>query len=182
VRFRCASARGAHTHALPGGRSTGALGRMTTWRTWLWMIALAALGPALLWASPWGPARTLGDAVWWFVVGYPAWLILSVVWLAPGIVLARRFALSLFWVVPVSAVTIQLLWDGISHWPPSRWWLPFHPGPGRPIPGGYLFGYPIEAWHDYLYSLWPRSFLALIAAACLVAIRSIRPNSRWSGP
>jgi hypothetical protein len=53
--------------------------------------------------------------------GYPAWFLLSLIWLLPGIALSRRFALSPLWVVPTTAVIIQITVEAISHWPPTRW-------------------------------------------------------------
>ena len=70
---------------------------MFGWRTSLWMMSLAALGPTLLWASPFGPARNAAVAVQLFFYGYPAWLLLTFLWLTPGLLLAKRVGFHLWW-------------------------------------------------------------------------------------
>lgn len=148
------------------------LARMHRWYTWLWMLASAAIAPALLWASPFGPARDLQSAVYLLLHLYPAWLILTIIWLIPGIVIARRFALSLWWTLPMTAVMIQFLFGAIFHWPPSRWW----PGVilGRtPVPTGYAFGYAVEAWRGYFFSLWAQCFVASVSVLSFLAIEML---------
>jgi hypothetical protein len=155
--------------------------RTIRWRSLLGRIAVVGLVLSLLYASPFGPARDLLSAIHWFVFGYPAWLLFSIICLVPGIVLSKRFALNPFWVLPGVAVAIALSIDGLRHWPPTRWWPTMVVGQ-FPIPSRYVLGYSIEAWRGYLYSLWPNTFMALVAAVSfLLALRFLRPNSRWSG-
>jgi hypothetical protein len=147
----------------------------TRWRTSLWLIAVAALALSLIYASPFGPARDLESAVRWFVFGYPAWLLLSIIWLLPGVAASKRFALNPLWVLPSLAVAIDLSIEGFTHWPPTQWWPTIIVG-RMPIPSGYIMGLPIEAWDGYLYSLWPNAFMALVAAVSfLIARRLVRP-------
>jgi hypothetical protein len=147
---------------------------MSSSRTWFWRIAVAALGPTLLNASPWGPARTI-EAAARLLLLYPAFLILAIVWLVPGIAAAMRFHLPLWLAGPVSAIAVEIARAGIIHWPPSRWWPTIITG-GVPLPTGYLFGYPIEAWDGYLYSLRAGCLEAFVAALTLLAVEAVRPN------
>jgi hypothetical protein len=117
---------------------------MNIWRKWLWMIALAALGPTLLYASPRGPARNAEAAARWLLL-YPAWFLLSIAWLVPGICLATRLRLRVWITIPIVAVLIEVVRSGITHWPPSRWW-PTNITGGIPEPTRNLFGYGVEAW------------------------------------
>jgi len=163
-------------------RSAARLGHPYRWRTLLWLIPLAAVGPSLLWASPFGPARDLASAARWLVYGYPAWFLLSVIWLLPGIALSKRFALKPLWVLPLTAVLVQLVIGGVAHWPPTRWWPLFIAGQ-MPVPSAYVLRVPVEAWYGYLFSLWPKTFMALATAVSfLIALQFVRPNNRWSRP
>ncbi len=144
------------------------------WSTSLWLIAAAALVLSLIYASPFGPARDLGSALQWLVFGYPAWLLLSLIWVLPGVAASKRFALNPLWVLPSLAAAIDLSVESFTHWPPTRWWPTFIVGQ-MPIPSGYILGLPIEAWDGYLYSLWPNAFMALVAAVSfLIARRLVR--------
>jgi hypothetical protein len=163
-----------HGDAVPR-RSTLALGRMHRWRNWFWMIALAAVGPTFLYASPWGPARNIEAAARWLLL-YPAWLLLSIVWLVPGILLATRARSPFFWlIIPIVAELVEVTRSGITHWPPSYWWPNIVIG-GTPQPSGYLFGYGVEAWEGYMFSLRPGCIEALAAALLLVAVNKVHPN------
>jgi hypothetical protein len=147
--------------------------RAPPWRTSLWLIAAAALVLSLLYASPFGPARDLKSAIRWFVLGYPAWLLLSVIWLLPGVALSKRFALNPLRVLPALAAVIELLIGGFTHWPPTRWGATIIVGQ-IPVPPRYVLGFPIEAWNAYLYSLWPNTFMALVAAiSFVIALRFV---------
>jgi|SRR5450432_549708 len=147
------------------------------WRKLLWPTLVAALGPTLWWASPFGPAKDIVGVIRW-LAGYPLWLIASTVWLAPGIVLGKRFGLTPVWLLPCSAGLIEALISGISHWPPTRWWPVILTG-GIPKPSGFVFGIPIEAWYGYVYSLWSITFTAMVAGlSFLVAVRFVRSNHR----
>src|SRR3982751_4369410 len=99
-----------------------ALGHMHRLRTWAWLLPVAALAPALLWASPFGPARDSASRLQLLVYGYPAWLVLTAVWLVPGLLLAKSLKWKMWYVVPLVAVLIQLSISAVAHWPPSRWW------------------------------------------------------------
>src|SRR6267154_4754891 len=72
----------------------------TRWSTSLWLIAVAALALSLIYASPFGPARDLESALRWLVLGYPAWLLLSILWLLPGVAASKRFEMNPLWVLP----------------------------------------------------------------------------------
>ncbi len=147
----------------------------TRLRTSLWLIAAAALSLSLVYASPFGPARDFKSAVRWFVFGYPAWLLLSMIWLLPGVAVSKRYALNPLWVIPSLAIVIDLSIESFTHWPPTQWWPTFIAGQ-MPIPSGYILGLPVEAWNGYLYSLWPNAFMALVAAVSfLTARRLVRP-------
>lgn len=126
------------------------------WRTWIWLIAIAAVGPTILWASPFGPARDLEHAAM-LLLAYPYWFLFSLVCLVPGVTLVRRFALSDLWVLPCTAVLVEITIGAVRHWPPTSW------GPAEiefigPTPP------PINHWYFYLYSLWPDAFMALVSA------------------
>ena len=145
-----------------------ACGAMTKWRTWTWLIAIAAVGPTLLYASPFGPARDLPHAGL-LLLAYPAWFLWSIVWLVPGIVLVGRFAVGEWWVFPSAAVVVDVSISAVRHWPPTNW------GPAAvifisPTPP------PINHWHFYLYSLWPGAFYALTSALALLAAHRIFPR------
>jgi hypothetical protein len=145
---------------------------VTKWSTWVWLTALAAVGPTVLWAVPsFGPARDFGHAGL-LLLAYPSWLLFSLVSLAPGIVLAKQFELDPQWVVPLAAVLTQVLIGGVTHWPPTQWWPTIIVGQ-LPVPSGYVLGVPVEAWHNYFYSLWPDAFMALVAATVLLVIRRL---------
>jgi hypothetical protein len=132
----------------------------------------------VLWASPFGPASDLASAARWLVFGYPAWFLLSLVWLVPGIVLVGRIKLNSWWILPGTATLIQLLIGAAERWPPTRWWPVAIVGQ-IPAPSAYVFSIPVEAWHNYFYSLWPKIFNALIAALSLLVVqRVLRPNQR----
>jgi len=147
----------------------------TRWSTSLWLIAVAALALSLIYASPFGPARNIEAAVRWFVFGYPAWLLLSTIWLLPGVAASKHFALNPLWVLPSLAVAIDLSIEGFTHWPPTQWWPTIIVGQ-MPMPSGYVLGRPVEAWDGYLYSLWPNAFMALVAAVSfLIARRLFQP-------
>ena len=149
---------------------------MWTWRQLLWLLPLASLGPALLEASPWGPARDVAAALRLFLVTLPGSLILVVVLVGPGIYLASRFRRDPWWVLPWTAIGLSLLVGAVSHWPPSRWWPLIFTG-GIPTPTGYLLSYPLEAWHGYLYSLHPTVVRAFAAALSFLLAQSlVRPN------
>jgi hypothetical protein len=139
------------------------------WRTWTWLTAIGAVGPTILYASPFGPARDLAHASL-LLLGYPVWFLFSCVSLAPGIVLVKRFELNPWWVLPFTAVLFQLLIGAVAHWPPTRWW-PLGVVGQTPVPSAYVFSIPIEAWYGYVYSLWPAAFTALIAALSLLTAR-----------
>jgi hypothetical protein len=124
---------------------------------------------------PFGPARNLEAAVRLFVL-YPAWLLLAVVWLVPGIILSVRLQLRLWWTIPLVAVLVEGAWSGISHWPPNRWWPTIITGQ-IPMPSGFLFSYPVEAWDGYLYSLRAGCIDAFVAALSLLIVHRLRPNS-----
>jgi hypothetical protein len=143
---------------------------------WSWKIALAAAGPAALWASPWGPARDLKSALELFFLGYPAWLILCVWWLVPGLLLAWRFRWKHVWALPTTAVLVEFLWSAWRHWPPDRWWPMFEAGQPE-VPSGYLFGYAYEAWDHYAYSLRARCILALVAALSLLVVIALQAKA-----
>src|SRR5262249_6568836 len=106
---------------------------------------------------------------------YPSWLLFSLMSLAPGIVLVKRFALNPWWVLPWTAVLVQLLLRAVTHWPPTRWWPMIITG-GPPTPSAYVLGIPIEAWRGYFYSLWPSSFIALVAALSLLVAQHFVRN------
>jgi hypothetical protein len=139
------------------------------WRTWTWLIAIAAVGPTVLWASPFGPARDLAHAGM-LLLAYPYWFLFSLVCLVPGIVLVRRFALNGWWALPCTAVLIEIAIGAVRHWPPTSW------GPAEisfigPTPA------PINYWYFYLYSLWPDAFMALVSALMLLFARHfLRPR------
>jgi hypothetical protein len=145
---------------------------VTKWSTWIWLTALAAVGPTVLWAAPfYGPARDLKHAAL-LLLAYPGWLLFSLVSLAPGIALAKQFKLDPQWLVPLAAVLTQVLIGGVTHWPPTRWWPTIIAGQ-LPVPTGYVLGIAVEAWHNYFYSLWPDAFMALIASLVLLVIRRL---------
>jgi len=163
--------------ALSAG-SAPALGRMQTSRHIALATAAGALGPALLEASPLGPARNLATAARLFFLTYPAAVVLIIVYVGPGFFIARRLRLNVWWVVPSIAVLLRLLVTAAAHWPPSRWWPTVETGAGSPKPSRYVLSFGIEAWHGYLYSLWPATFVALVAAmSFLVALQLTRPNN-----
>ena len=89
----------------------------TRWRTLLGRIAIAALALSVLYASPFGPARDLKSAMRWFAFGYPPWLLLSIIWLLPGVAASKRLALNPLWVLPSLALVIDLSVEGFQHWP-----------------------------------------------------------------
>jgi hypothetical protein len=141
------------------------------WRTWAWLTVVAAIGPTVLWASPFGPARDLQHAAL-LLLAYPGWLLFSLVSLAPGVVLVKRLQLNPWWVIPFTGVLIQVLIGAVTHWPPTQWW-PVAIRGQMPVPSAYLLGIPVEAWHGYLYSLWPNAFIALVAAVSLLIARHL---------
>jgi|KBSMisStaDraftv2_1062788.scaffolds.fasta_scaffold281259_2 hypothetical protein len=158
------------------GRPHPALSQYS-WRNLLRPMLWAALGPTVWWASPFGPGRTIADHLQ-SIAAYPIWLIASIVWLAPGIVLARRLAVTPVWVLPSLAGLTEVLIGAIRHWPPTQWWPVIFTG-GIPKPSGYVLGFPVEAWYGYIYSIWSITFTAMIAAlSFLVALRYVRPNNR----
>jgi hypothetical protein len=113
------------------------------------------------------------------LLGYPSWVLFSMISLVPALLLVRWLSLNPWWAMPVLAVLTQLLLGAITHWPPTNWW-PTHIVGGLPVPSGYLLGIPLEAWHAYLYSLWPNAFDALVAAlSLLLAKQLLRPALRW---
>jgi hypothetical protein len=142
----------------------------TRWRTSFGLIAIAALSLSVLYASPFGPARDLKSAMRWFAFGYPAWLLLSIIWLLPGVAASKRLALNPLWVLPSLALVIDLSVEGFQHWPPTRW-LPVVVTGHPPTPSGYILGVPREAWDGYIYSLWPNAFMALVAAVSFLLAR-----------
>lgn len=150
---------------------------MYRFRTWAWLLPLAALVPSLLWASPFGPARDMSSRLQLFLYGYPAWLIFTVVWLVPGLLISNALKWKLWYTLPCVAVLIQLSISALQHWPPDRWWPVIEAGQPE-IPSGYFMGFTIEAWHAFLYSLWPKAFMALVTAlALLIALLLVRPDN-----
>ena len=150
---------------------------MHRWRTWAWLLPIAALGPTILWASPFGPARGMDARIVLLAYGYPAWLLLTLIWLVPGIVVAKRLNWSIWYVVPCSALLIQLAKSAVQHWPPSRWWPTFIAGQPE-VPSGYFLGFAHQAWYGYLYSLWAGLLIAFVAAlTLLLAQTALRPNN-----
>jgi hypothetical protein len=145
---------------------------MHRWRTWAWLLPLAALAPSLLWASPFGPARDIQTRLQLFLVGYPAWLILTLVWLVPGLLIAKAFRSKIWYTLPCVAIVVQLAISAPRHWPPSRWWPVIEAGQPE-VPSGYFMGFAVEAWHGYLYSLWARTFIALVTAVALLLVQSL---------
>jgi hypothetical protein len=160
---------------------------MKGWRTCFWRISAAALGPAALWASPFGPARDLTTAAKLLFLGYPAWLLLSLVWLLPGIALARLLKWRERWVVPCAAVLVQFVIGAVESWPPSRWGVPVSVSilsvPGRDNPpfvvpsSGSAFGISFEAWYGYFYSQWAYCFIAFIAAMTWLLVNAVTPHA-----
>lgn len=146
-------------------------------RTWAWLVPLAAVVPSLLWASPFGPAQDMTSRLQLFFYGYPAWLILSIIWLVPGLLVAKALNWRLWYTLPVVAGLVQLTIAGFGHWPPSRWWPTYADGqPARPL--GHFMGFIDQSWHGYLFSLWPRTFMALVTALSLLIAQSlVRPNT-----
>ena len=142
---------------------------MVRWRTWIWLTAIAAIGPTALWASPFGPARNFASAVNLLIYGYPGWLLFTFISLVPGIFLAKRFRLNPWLVVPPVAALVQLIIGAIAHWPPTRWW-PIHVVGQMPVPSAYLWAIPVEAWSGYFYNLWPKTFMAIVAAMSLLGV------------
>jgi hypothetical protein len=138
-------------------------GTVLRWRTWIWLIAIAAVGPTILWASPLGPREILNMQrcyCWPTLIGS----LFSLVCLVPGVTLVRRFALNGLWVLPCTAVLIEITIGAVRHWPPTSW------GPAEiefigPTPP------PINHWYFYLYSLWPDAFMALVSALILLLAR-----------
>ena len=106
-------------------------------RTLFWTLLATALAVSALWASPFGPSRTVKMAAWNLVALYPVWLILSVIWLLPGIVLSRILGWTPLLVLPSAAITIGLALGAISNWPPTRWW-PLIIAGQMPTPSGYI--------------------------------------------
>jgi hypothetical protein len=133
------------------------------WRTWIWLIAVAAVGPTVLWASPFGPARNLAHAAL-LLLAYPYWFLFSLVCLVPGVSLIRRFALNGWWVLPCTAVLIEIAIGAVRHWPPTSW------GPAEIIFLGPTPP-PFNYWYFYLYSLWPDAFMGLVSALMLLPAR-----------
>src|SRR5882724_6731362 len=142
---------------------------MVRWRTWIWLTAIAAIGPTALWASPFGPARDFASAVNLLIYGYPAWLLFAFISLAPGIFLAKRLRLNPWLVLPSVAALVQLIIGAIAHWPPTQWW-PIHVAGQMPVPSAYFLAIPVAAWRGYFYSLWPKIFMAIVAAMSLLGV------------
>jgi hypothetical protein len=133
------------------------------WRTWMWLIAIAAVGPTVLWASPFGPARNIAHAAL-LLLAYPYWFPFSLICLVPGIALVRRFALNRWWVFPCTAVAIEIPIAAVRHWPQTSW------GPAEMIFLGPTPP-PINYWYFYFYSLWADAFMALVSALMLLLAR-----------
>jgi hypothetical protein len=132
------------------------------WRTSIWLIAIAAVGPTVLSASPFGPARNVEHAAL-LLLAYPYWFLFSLVCLVPGVTLVRRLGLNEWWVLPCAVLT-EITIGAVRHWPPTSW------GPAviefiGPIPP------PVNHWYFYLYSLWPGAFMALVSAVILLLAR-----------
>src|SRR5262249_32276119 len=89
------------------GKSAPSL-RAYSKRSLLWLLLLTALASSALNASPFGPYQPFATAARNLVILYPAWLILSVLWLLPGIVLCRRYRFSPIKLLPLTAMTIEL--------------------------------------------------------------------------
>jgi hypothetical protein len=127
------------------------------------LIAIAAVGPTVLSASPFGPARNIAHAAL-LLLAYPYWFLFSLICLVPGIALVRRFALNGWWVFPCTAVSIEIPIGAVRHWPPRSW-----------APAEIIFLGPtppsINHWYFYFYSLWPDAFMALVSALMLLLAR-----------
>lgn len=115
----------------------------------------------------------------------PAAIIFVAVYVGPGIYLVIRFKLDPWWVLPGTAVLLKLLVTAIAHWPPARWW-PLIIAGQLPEPSAYFLSVPVEAWHNYLYSLSPGVVRAFVAAlSFLLAQLLVRPDKsleRSRGP
>jgi hypothetical protein len=141
---------------------------------------MAAIGPTVLWASPFGPARDFASAVHLLIYSYPAWLFFTFISLAPGIYLTKRFRANPWLVIPFVAALVQVIIDAIAHWPPTRWW-PVHVAGQMPVPSAYFWAIPVEAWSGYFYSLWPNAFMAIVAATSLLGVLLVlRLTIGWS--
>ena len=145
---------------------------MLRWRTWAWLTAVAALGPTVLWASPFGPARDLAHAGL-LLLSYPGWFLYSLACLAPGMALVSRFGISPLWVFPLTAVLSSVVIGAVAHWPPTRWSTVVAIFGAAPVSAGSVFSIPIESWNGYFYSLWPGAFEALIAALAFLVARRL---------
>jgi hypothetical protein len=153
---------------------------MSRWSFNICLLPVAALGPALLWASPFGYAQDWAARWHVLVDGYPRFLIPAILWLLPGIVLSRWRKWEAWYVVPSVAVTLALALSVVRYWPPSQWWPLIVTGQPE-TPSGFFMGYAYQAWGGYFSWLWTKSLEALVAAMMFVAAsRLLRPTDRWS--
>lgn len=150
---------------------------MWTWRQLMYLIPAAAIGPAILWASPYGPARNSLAGLGLLVSMYPVWVLFVAVYVLPPVLLVRRFRWNPWIALPLGSVLLRLLVSSVTHWPPSRWWPAVEIGLPS-VPSAYVLSFGIEAWHGYLHSLWPGILHAFVAAGSfLVAQHLLKPDN-----
>ena len=150
---------------------------MGQWRKLMQAAAVAALGLSAAWVFAYGRVRDPSDALMRLVLGYPLFLVILCISIAPGIYLAKRLKLNPWWALPTTSILMLVSIGAAKNWPPGP---PALLG-AMSVPAGYFLGFPIEWWKAYLYNLWPYAFTAGIGAFLfLIVYRSMRIHQATS--
>src|SRR5258705_9586154 len=129
---------------------------MDQWRKSMQAAAVAALGLSAAWVFAYGRVRDPSDALMRLVLGYPLFLVILCISVAPGTYLAKRLKLNPWWALPTTSILMLVAIGAVKNWPPGP---PALLG-AMSVPSGYFLGFPIEWWKGYLYNLWPYAFTA----------------------
>jgi hypothetical protein len=133
---------------------------MGQWRKSMQAAAVTALGLSAAWVFANGRVRDPSDALMRLVLGYPLFLVILCISIAPGIYLVKRLKLNAWWALPTTSILMLVSIGAAKNWPPGP---PAMLG-AMSVPSGYFLGFPIEWWQAYLYNLWPHAFTAGIGA------------------
>ena len=148
---------------------------MYQWRKLMQAAAVAALGLSAAWVFAYGRVSDPSDALMRLVLGYPLFLVILCISIAPGIYLAKRLQLNPWWALPTTSILMLVAIGAVKNWPPRPAAAIFG---ALATPSGYVLGFPIEWWKGYLYNLWPYAFTAGIGAFLfLIVCRSMRIHS-----
>jgi len=143
------------------------------WRKTIQAAGIASPALSAAWVFAYGRVRDPGDALIRLVLGYPLFLVILSVSIAPGIYFARRFKLNSWWVLPTTSILMLVAVGAVKNWPPR----PPAVLEAWSVPSKYFLGFPSEWWKAYLFNLCPYAFTAAIGTFLfLIVSRSMRSH------